>query len=105
MLGHDDRVETPEGVVPTVCGSHPVLQGLPVDWPFFLGYNRLIAKPGTETLLAVESDPFLVVGTYGQGRAAAFASDCSPHWGSPEFMAWSGYGAFWVQLLGWLAHG
>lgn len=102
--GYDDRAERPEGVHPRVrISEHPVLTGLPESWPYFLGYNRLTAKPDSSVLLAVEDDPFLVVWERGKGRSAAFASDCSPHWGSPDFMAWSAYGEFWNQLLGWLA--
>ncbi len=102
--GYDDRSERPEGVHPQVTTSgHPVLAGLDGAWPYFLGYNRLRAKDGAAVLLAVGDDPFLVVGERGDGRSAAFASDCSPHWGSPEFMVWDGYGVFWDQLLGWLA--
>jgi uncharacterized membrane protein len=103
MLGHDDRVERPEGVVPSVSREHPILDGLPSPWPYFLGYNRLVARPEAETLLSVGDDPFLIVWQFGEGRAAAFASDCSPHWGSPEFLAWAGYGPFWLRLLGWVA--
>lgn len=105
MLGYDDRVETPEGVTPTVvAGDHPALAGLPGDWPHFLGYNRVLPDGG-ETLLRLGEDPLLVVAERGAGRVAAFTSDCSPHWGSPEFMAWSGYTPFWDGLLGWLAGG
>lgn len=104
IKGFDDRAERPEGVNPRVdAGEHPVLDGLAGPWPYFLGYNRLKAKPQSEVLLSVEGDPFLVLGARGRGRSAAFASDCSPHWGSPEFMAWEGYGPFWDQLLSWLA--
>ena len=103
MLGRDDRVETPEGVNPEVRREHEVLRGLPASWPYFLGYNRLMARAGAETLLAVGDDPFLVVGQHGSGRVAAFASDCSPHWASPEFLSWPAYGAFWSQLIRWLA--
>jgi len=104
ILGYDDRAERPEGVHPRVeVGDHPVLAGLPGPWPYFLGYNRLTAKTAASVLLAVNDDPFLVVGPRGEGRSAAFASDCSPHWGSPDFIAWEGYAAFWDQLLGWLA--
>lgn len=103
LHGFDDRAERPEGVHPEVTGSHAILEGLPEQWPYFLGYNRLMAKADSHVLLSVEDDPFLVVGQRGQGRSAAFASDCSPHWGSPEFMAWSGYAMFWDQLLTWLA--
>lgn len=104
MLVHDDRIETPEGVVPVpVATSHPVLDGLPGEWPYFLGYNRTIAKPDAEVLMTVGEDPFVVVGEFGAGRTAAFASDCSPHWGSPEFMAWPHYGQFWTSLVKWAA--
>lgn len=102
MLGFDDRVETPEGVSPIVEQSHFVLNGVSADWPHFLGYNRLRAKAHGEVLLSVGSDPFLVLGAHGRGRTAAFASDCSPHWGSPEFLAWEHYGRFWAQLMDWL---
>lgn len=103
LLVHDDRIEAPEGVEPAVSTEHPILDGLDATWPYFLGYNRLAEKTGREVLLRVGNDPFLVVGTEGEGRVAAFASDCSPHWGSPEFMAWPSYGRFWNQLLDWTA--
>jgi uncharacterized membrane protein len=102
MLGHDDRVETPEGVTPAVAGPHAVLDGIPADWPHFLGYNRLAAKPDATVLMSVGTDPFLTVGGWGRGRVAAFASDCSPHWGSPEFLGWEGYDPFWARLVDWL---
>jgi uncharacterized membrane protein len=102
LLGHDDRVETPEGVTPSARAAHAVLDGIAADWPYFLGYNRLIAKPEAQVLMTVDDDPFLVLGSAGDGRTAAFASDCSPHWGSPAFLAWPDYGRFWSQLVGWL---
>lgn len=105
MLGYDDRAETPEGVTPqVVAADHPVLDGLTTNWPYFLGYNRVEATDG-DTLLAFGDDPLLVVASHGKGRVAAFTSDCSPHWGSPDFMAWKGYARFWDQLLTWLAGG
>jgi uncharacterized membrane protein len=99
----DDRVEAPEGVTPTVAADHPILAGLSGDWPYFLGYNRVAAKPDAEVILAVGDDPFLTVGRRGAGRVAAFASDCSPHWGSPAFMAWPHYATFWANVTAWLA--
>jgi uncharacterized membrane protein len=102
LLGHDDRVEAPDGVTPVVTGPHPVLDGLDDAWPWFLGYNRVTAKPGASVVMQVGDDPFLVVGGHGQGRTAAFASDCSPHWGSPAFLAWPDYARFWSQLVTWL---
>jgi uncharacterized membrane protein len=103
MLGIDDRIEEPSGVHPRASLPHPILSGIPGEWPYFLGYNRFTAKPDATVVLSVGDDPFLVVGSHGSGRVAAFASDCSPHWGSPEFTAWSAYGRFWTQLLRWLA--
>jgi len=102
LLGHDDRVEAPEGVTPTGGSQHPILADIAPDWPYFLGYNRVIAKPDAEVLMTVGEDPFLVVGAPGDGRVAAFASDCSPHWGSPAFLAWPDYGRFWSNLVDWL---
>jgi uncharacterized membrane protein len=102
LLGHDDRIEVPEGVTPEIHTPHPVLEGIGADWPYFLGYNRLVAKGESSVLMTVADDPFLVLGSAGEGRVAAFASDCSPHWGSPAFLAWPDYGRFWSQLVAWL---
>lgn len=102
MLGFDDRVETPEGVNPVAIAEHETLTGIDGAWPHFLGYNRVRTKAGATALLEVGADPMLVVGTHGSGRTAAFASDCSPHWGSPEFLEWAHYGRFWGQLVDWL---
>lgn len=100
----DDRVEIPEGKRPTVLQpDHPILQGITGEWPPFLGYNRLTARPEAGVLLQVGSDPFLVVWEYGEGRSAAFASDCGPHWGPPEYLNWEHHDRFWAQLVGWLA--
>lgn len=103
MTGFDDRIEKPGGVHPEAISDHRVLDGVPANWPYFLGYNRLVAKDHADVLLQVGTDPFLIVQQYGAGRSAAFASDCSPHWGSQQFTGWEAYGRFWVQLLRWLA--
>lgn len=103
MLGFDDRVEAPEGITPQIkLLEHPILHGIPDEWPYFLGYNRVRSDDG-DVVLTIEGDPLLVVAERGHGRCAAFTSDCSPHWGSPEFMAWSGYATFWDKVLAWLA--
>lgn len=102
MLGYDDRIELPAGVTPSVRGGSPVIDGLPNDWPWFLGYNRVKAKDGAHTVVSFDRDPLLVTGEFGHGRSAAFASDCTPHWAG-EFVRWSGYTQFWDQLVRWLA--
>jgi uncharacterized membrane protein len=102
LLAGDDRVELPEGFHPRVVADHDILKGLPGDWPILLGYNKV--KPTGQVLLKAEgNDPLLIVGEYGRGRTAAFTSDLSPHWGSPDFTGWKGYGDFWFQLVRWLA--
>jgi uncharacterized membrane protein len=100
---HDDRHERPEGVHPAVVQpGHPVLDGVPEEWPALLGYNRLTGKSATQVLVRCDADPLLVVGSHGAGRSAAFASDCAPHWCPPDFMAWPGYNPLWGNLLRWL---
>lgn len=100
----DDRVEAPQGFRPEiVSGAHPILAGVGNQWPQLLGYNRIEAKPDAEVLLRRERDVLLAVWSYGDGRTLAFASDCAPHWGSTEFVAWEHYGAFWRGAVRWLA--
>ncbi|MHB1468877.1 MAG: glutamine amidotransferase [Solirubrobacteraceae bacterium] len=104
MLDHDDRVEVPEGVKPTVeQAEHPVLGGAPADWPQLLGYNRLVAKAGSTVIVSVEQDPLLVIGETGQGRAVAFASDFAPHWAPPDFVQWPHYSRLWAAIVAWAA--
>jgi uncharacterized membrane protein len=104
MLVGDDRIEAPAGCHPRAERDHPLLIGLDSEWPYFLGYNRFRAREESDVLLTVGDDPFLVVGRYGRGRVAAFASDCAPHWGSPAFLEWPSYGRFWGQLSDWLGN-
>ena len=105
----DDRVEMPEGAVPEVLQpDHPVLAGLGGDWPFVLGVNEVELRPDAQVLARIPEEqgghPLLVLGGYGKGRTAAWTSDIGPHWLSPAFCSWDGYGRLWKNLLGWLAH-
>jgi uncharacterized membrane protein len=101
---YDDRVEVPEGVVPRIVQpSHPVLEGIDSAWPFFLGYNRTSVKQGATLLAQINKDPLLAVRQHGRGRTAVFTSDCAPHWGPPEFLAWKHYGTLWNNIVTWLA--
>lgn len=102
ISSYDDRVEVPEGANPISIVEHPILEGLPKSWPYFLGYNKLKVKSDATLLMTIENnDPFLAVREVGKGRTIAFASDCSPHWGSSEFYDWNLYGQFWTQLVEW----
>lgn len=100
----DDRAEHPQGVAPKVTdAAHPIVAGLAAEWPDLLGYNRFAVKPGATTIATVGNDPLLVAGSFGKGRAVAFASDCGPHWAPPPFVEWSGYAPLWRQIAGWSA--
>lgn len=100
----DDRVEMPEGIIPLKVASHTIIDNLPNEWPHLLGYNKFFAKGNATTLVTLGKDPLLVIGEYGKGRSAAFASDLAPHWAPPEFVNWSEYPKFWEQLILWLAN-
>lgn len=104
LLRADDRAENPQGVSPRVSDpGHPIVAGLGDEWPVLLGYNRVVAKPGTSIVARVEDDPLLVAGSFGRGRSVAFTSDCGPHWAPPPFVEWSGYARLWAQIAGWVA--
>lgn len=99
----DDRQERPEGVFPvTVNVGHEALQGLPTEWPPFLGYNQTEAIPQGEVLATIGGDPFIAVGSFGKGKSAVFTSDCAPHWGPPEFVNWEHYDQLWQGILNYL---
>ncbi|MEX6508975.1 glutamine amidotransferase [Jiella sp. M17.18] len=105
-LPYDDRVEIPEGAALTIEAAEGILAGLSGTWPPLLGVNEVEAKPGADVLISLPEEhgghPLLVTGTFGKGRTAAWTSDIGPHWLSPAFCAWEGYGRLWKNLLGWL---
>jgi len=103
LLPYDDRVEVPEGA-DLICESEsPILSGLPRQWPYILGYNRLIAKPDATVLVHFGKDPIITVGTYGKGRTLAYATDCTPHWAPAAMYTWEHYAALWDRLVGYLS--
>ncbi len=105
IMETDDRVETTQGVKPRILvPEHPVLNGIPVDWPAFLGYQKVYPKEGSQILAVIgeKGDPFIVVGEIGKGRSMAFTSDLAPHWGT-DFVKWEHYSRFWYQAINWLS--
>lgn len=97
----DDRSELPEGVEPDVASpGHPALGGATILGPL-LGYNRLTARPEAEVVARVGTDPLLVTWSVGAGRAFAYASDCGPHWASPEYLRSPDYARLWNGIVGW----
>lgn len=104
MQSYDDRVERSDGVTPVVSeGSHTIVDGLPGEWPALLGYNRVVPDSGAKELARVDNDPLVVVGSHGEGRSAAFTSDCAPHWAAPRFTNWEHYDQLWTNLVDWVA--
>lgn len=100
----DDRVESPAGTTPLVRHlDHPIVAGLPPTWPDLLGWNRVRPRSGADVVVTVGDDPLIVAGAFGQGRGAAFTSDCGPHWCPPPFVEWDGYAPMWQQLVRWVA--
>ncbi|WP_299970994.1 glutamine amidotransferase [uncultured Roseobacter sp.] len=107
-LPNDDRVEIPEGASPeVVLSEHPILSGVPADWPYLLGVNEIQPKQDAETVLRLSQDhdglPLLVTGSYGEGRTVAWASDMSEHWLPKPFLGWPGYDVLFANMVNWAA--
>jgi uncharacterized membrane protein len=104
ILTFDDRVESPEGVMPLVIEpTHPILEHIPAEWPVLLGFNELVMKPDAQLLVQADNHPLLAVRAVNQGRTLAWASDIGPHWCPEAFAEWPGYTRLWVQAIEWLA--
>ncbi|MDO4344356.1 MAG: glutamine amidotransferase [Eubacteriales bacterium] len=104
LLTYDDRVEVPEGADLTCDPKrHEILSGFPVQWPYILGYNRLIPKDGADVILTFEKDPIIALGSFGAGRTMAYATDCTAHWAPDAMTGWEYYPILWNRLLQWLA--
>lgn len=104
ILNYDDRIERPEGVFPTIVDeSHTILKGVSNEWPDFLGYNKIKAKPQATEIAKFGEDTFMAGMQIERGRSFAFASDCVPHWGPTEFIEWESYSILWSNILKWTA--
>jgi uncharacterized membrane protein len=108
-LPFDDRVELPEGAVPEVANAdHPIIAGVPADWPYLLGLNEIKPKAeGAEIILRLSEEqgglPLLVTGQHGLGRTVAWASDMSEHWLPKPFLDWPGYDVLFANMVNWAA--
>lgn len=108
-LPWDDRVEIPEGSTADILmPDHPTVAGLSGEWPLLLGVNEVEVRERADVDVVARlpaeqgGHPLLVTGVFGQGRTAAWTSDIGPHWLSPAFCEWQGYGRLWKNILGWL---
>jgi uncharacterized membrane protein len=107
-LPYDDRLEVPEGFRPEILRPHPLLDGLPADWPLLLGANEVVPREraDVEVLVRLPAEqgghPLLVTGTFGSGRSVAWTSDIGPHWLPDPFVQWPGYATLWRNILTWV---
>lgn len=106
LRGLDDRMEMPQGFRPVVADGadeHPIVAGLPREFPVMLFYNQVELKPDATLLLHYGDAPILAVWEYGCGRSAAFTPDAAPHGAPPEFLDWDHFDSFWQRVISWLA--
>ena len=108
LMDTDDRVETPEGILPRIrVKDHPILTGVPDKWEgWFLSYNRFSPKEGATVVADIEEydgDPYLVVWDYGQGRSLANAVDCAHHGAAPKFLNWKHRSTIYSNMVRWCA--
>ena len=105
IASQDDRAELVQGFRFSIDQpDHPIVTGLPwesADWTL-CGYNKVALKPGATQVASYQGDPLIACWEFKGGRSAIFASDFAPHWAG-SFVHWPHYGAFWTQLLHWLA--
>jgi uncharacterized membrane protein len=99
ISAEDDRINCDQPALLIRAVEHEIVGDLPFDDrpPTVGGFNRFVAKPGSEVVLLVqrfvaryqagrfqfdadEQHPMLVLGTHGNGRTAALATDLAPHW-------------------------
>jgi uncharacterized membrane protein len=103
MYERDDRVEAPQGArVTTTNSAHPILHGIPEDWPVLLGYNEVRAKSEAEVLAEIDGTPLIATMEAGSGRSMVWTSDIGPHWCPQAFVEWPGYRQIWQQAMRWL---
>ena len=106
---YDDRIEAPEGFRPVTSAlamDHPLLAGVPAEWPVLLGLNEVVAKPEATVLAHAPEEegahPLLVTGHHGRGRTLAWTTDIGPHWLPQAALDWPGFSRLWSNLLTWL---
>lgn len=107
ILPYDDRIEIPEGFNVIINQEeHEILDGLSGKWPPLLGFNEVIPKKDSHTIISTPesagSHPLLVIGSFGSGKTMAWTSDIGPHWVSKEFLDWKGYKDLWNKIFHWL---
>ncbi len=86
---------------PLVREKAEILDGIDMEnAPPLKGYARFEAKPGADTVLAInqeKQDPLYVRWEYGLGRSAVFSSDAKSRW-AEAWVSWKGFDKFWINV-------
>ena len=86
---------------PLVRQKAEILDGTDMEnAPPLKGYARFAAKPGANTVLAInqeKQDPLYTRWEYGLGRSAVFTSDAKSRW-AEQWMSWKGFDKFWINV-------
>jgi Ca-activated chloride channel family protein len=100
-LMHTGRMIREEPFESKVAEQHAMLAGLePWDAPPLLGYVKTVRRASAQVPLVTDTgDPLLAHWRFGLGKATAFTSDAKSRWGALWVSRWSGYTAFWSQVL------
>jgi len=91
-----------EPFVPSVAPGSPIMEGI-TSAPELLGYVATTPKQTSQVILrgpAPFNDPILATWQYGLGRAVAFTSDATAHWGA-QWVTWDNFIRFWSQAVRW----
>lgn len=99
----DDLIESTAGYEVRAPADHAVLDGLDLgNLPPILGFNETTLRNGATAILEIRSQgswyPLLSAQSYGQGKASAFTTSASPHWGI-NLVKWDQYDRLWQQLF------
>lgn len=103
MFDFDDRIEVPEGALPTLdAPDHRVGQAWEPNAPALLGYNRVLPKPDAQVVARLNGDVLIATAEYGAGRSLVWTSDIGPHWCPTEFLHWQGFDGLMSAMVRWL---
>lgn len=109
----DDNVVNVTQRPAVTAGDHPLLAGLPVQWPAFGsaygGYHDVRLKEGATQVLSVDPTvaadvPFVAAWDAGEGRVLSFGALWAFGTGE-QFKAWEHAGRFLGNMVQWLSHG
>lgn len=98
VMEHTGSTAVEKPLKPELKKQTEILDGVAIETaPALKGYVKFIAKPGAETLLAIDRDPLLARWQYGLGRSAVFASDAKARWAA-DWITWKGYDKLWTNI-------